>query len=170
MVFVDDDLRGATGMLWSVKGSFLDYVAAQPDGDMTQPQATFLGRPAFYFAVAPRNGRSDEPGPGSVCFSGCARFKAHDGALAATVSNPSISVGEGGASLFIDAPGTATGRMALARLSETATGTVDGVPATIWNSVVLTMEGTDLFGGYYNPRTRLAPLAVLQDDQLKPAA
>lgn len=170
MGFVDDDLRGATGMLWSVKGSFLDYVAAQPDRDMTQPQATFLGRPAYYFTVAPPNGRSDAPEAGSVCFRGCARFKAHDGALEATVSNPSISAGEGEASLFIDAPGTATGRMELARLSEKETGTVDGVPATIWNSVVLTMEGTDLFGGYYNPRTRLAPLAVLQDDRPKPAA
>lgn len=150
-----------SGMLWSIKDSFLEYVASQPDGEVTQAPEKFLGNPAFYFSALSRSGGIEA----GFSFSGRALFKAHGGALDVTISNPSISLLDDKASLLIDDDRSETGQLELARLSAAEAGTVNGKAATIWASVILTLDGTDVFGGFYNPRTRLAPIAVIHGDQ-----
>lgn len=170
MIFVGDDIAHATHLLWAVKASFLDYVAAQPDHEMTSPEGCLLGVPAYSFNVMAQNEAKETRSEGRDSFCGTVRFEAHDGALEVNISNPSIEYrNDSDATLLIDSPGTANSRIAIARLSERELSTVDGVPAIIWKAVVLTLEGADFFGGFYNPRTRLSPVAVLQNICLEPS-
>lgn len=136
-----DDAPPAPGLHWSIKRSFILYVARMTDGQILgghglhmPDSSTFVFPPDAVSELAQQR------------FRGELRLRAHDGALSLRVANPRVDLGEDRSVLRIDHPDGGD------RSLDLVTFTAAGVSASsTWTgtNVRLAVEAVSLFGGYY---------------------
>ena len=142
------------GLRWAVRGSFLRYVSALPDGRCrVAAGATLVEGPAFSF---PRVG---DPDPGAVDlvhrFTGTVEFTAHLGMLSLRIAEPWLDWSGDTPVITIAGPDQSRIRLATCLLASD--------PATrVWHGreVRLTQDGAELFGGSYAVGALLDPFQM----------
>lgn len=148
--------RADLGMAWAVKESFVQYVQSMRDGRILLSEgAAVTNTRQFYFPF-----RSLDQSDGNnfvLQFGGEARFLAHHGLMAVSISNPTIKVGPGGAYLSIE-QGNET--VLLADLGLPAVSVEGGINMWANVSVALTTAGAAVFADSYSAGETLAPLTM----------
>jgi hypothetical protein len=134
-------------LVWGIRTSFREYVAALEDGRFVVDGA-----------------EADEDGfafPRSVdgAFGGRVRITAHGGALDVTLADPRIE--PDGTRVVLTAD-TGDGRLALVRLLDVADATTFAEDGGVAADVALTIEGAAWLGGVYNPWARMDPVRVVR--------
>jgi hypothetical protein len=148
-------------LVWGVKQSFRNYVEATGGTIGVAGEAERLDDGAFAFVPAPgATSALDAEGrpAGSVAFLGEVRFQAHGGMLSVFLADPSIEPDAEGAVLMVaDAPSRKY-RIPIARLDLSAAEPLAegglSIPAAV------TIEGMQLLGDHYPPRTPLDPVRI----------
>ncbi|MGY0488192.1 HtaA domain-containing protein [Streptomyces sp. WG-D5] len=140
-----------TGLLWSVKSSFLRYIATMADGrcsatdgaDAVPSQDGGHGR--FRFVL---DSVEDEGTTVTARFRGDVRFSGHHGLLFVRLADPVLTFDASGNGVLSVAGADGPGHLPLARLTVTA------AEAGRWRGteVRLTDSGSDMFGGVYPQR------------------
>jgi hypothetical protein len=132
---------------WGVKDSFLDYLSSMPDHEI---HLEGVGRDAqndrFRFPFTPEAGAA------------VVRFRAHNGALDIMLRGLSIVHDNGGYTLT--SAGDTAEPVAIARLQDGPASAMDLDTGWTFDDVALTIDGSVLFGGFYNPWTRMAAVVV----------
>ena len=133
-VVTTDDASALPGLHWSIKRSFILYVARLADGQILGgPGLRMLDASTFVFA----------PGDDGLSFRGELRLQAHGGALTLRLANPSLDLcGERGL-MVIDRTG---GGGSVPLVSFDWQPAESGGAAT---DVRLHVDAAPLFGGYY---------------------
>lgn len=136
----------AVGLRWSVRASFLRYVAALPDGRASVSQGAELTRDEPQLVFYPTDPGASRPS--LLAFRGDLRLAGHGGLLFVRLAAPRIELGaDGSAVLTVEDPGSEDGsapRLPLVTL--TMTRTDDGWRGT---EVALTPAGVPLFSHVY---------------------
>ncbi|UOQ56029.1 HtaA domain-containing protein [Leucobacter allii] len=148
-----------TSLHWGVKASFLGYLGAMPDGEVTPlaPAELLDGRTLRF----PEIGTGGAAGAGSRRFAGGVRFTGHGGVLDLVIAEPALESGDGpdGWIVTIADPYAPGARLALATV-----GPIDErAGRTVGGGVALTEAGADLFFGPYVAGTPLDDIAVVDD-------
>ncbi|WP_405829894.1 HtaA domain-containing protein [Streptomyces sp. NBC_00105] len=171
---------------WGIKSSFQSYVTgpvAKGSFKLKSGAAT-VGGSLFRFHSA---AGSYDPGSGTfeASYSGGVTFQGHqkpDGVheLDMTVSNPTVKIGGGSGTLYVDVASKAKDTGAVSNQSQVpfATLGLGGVnmkggasPLTLTNiPATLTAQGAQAFAGYYAAGTQLDPVSLSADVKSAPAA
>jgi hypothetical protein len=147
---------------WGVKQSFRGYV--ETVGGVTETDAG-AGRAAdggFTFPAAPDTTLSlaaDGTLAGIGRFLGEVRFQAHGGMLKVCLADPILEIGPSGAAVTVADSSARTFRLEIARLDLAAT--TPGELGEIVIPAALTIEGMQLLGDHYPPKTPLDPVRLL---------
>ncbi|WP_445270337.1 HtaA domain-containing protein [Streptomyces sp. DSM 41634] len=171
---------------WGIKSSFQSYVTgpvAKGSFKLKSGAAT-VGGSLFRFHSA---AGSYDPGSGTfeASYSGGVTFQGHqkpDGVheLDMTASNPTVKIGGGSGTLYVDVASKAKDTGAVSNQSQVpfATLGLGGVnmkggasPLTLTNiPATLTAQGAQAFAGYYAAGTQLDPVSLSADVKSAPAA
>ncbi|MFJ6753897.1 HtaA domain-containing protein [Streptomyces sp. NPDC091273] len=171
---------------WGIKSSFQSYVTGPvaKGGFKLKSGAATVGGSLFRFHSA---AGSYDPGSGTfeASYSGGVTFQGHqkpDGVheLDMTVSNPTVKIGGGSGTLYVDVASKAKDTGAVSNQSQVpfATLGLGGVnmkggasPLTLTNiPATLTAQGAQAFAGYYAAGTQLDPVSLSADVKSAPAA
>jgi hypothetical protein len=148
-------------LVWGVKQSFRNYVEATGGTIEAAGEAERLEDGVFAFAPAPDAASALDSGgrpTGTVKFQGEVRFQAHGGMLSVFLADPSIELDAEGAVLMVaDAPSRKF-RIPIARLDLSAAEPLVEGGLSIPSAV--TIEGMQLLGDHYPPRTPLDPVRI----------
>lgn len=133
------------GLHWSIKRSFVRYVARMEDGQVLGGHGLrMLDASTFLFPPAA------EPGADAnlLAFGGELRLQAHNGALALRIARPLVDLSGERASVIIENPEGAGAPMRIATFAARAQ---HGADTMTWHGtdVRLSVEAVSLFGGYY---------------------
>ncbi|MFF8260453.1 HtaA domain-containing protein [Streptomyces virginiae] len=171
---------------WGIKSSFQSYVTGPvaKGGFKLKSGAATVGGSLFRFHSATG---SYDPGTGTfeASYTGGVTFQGHqksDGVyeLDMTVSRPTVKIGGGGGTLYVDVSSKAKDTGTVSNQSQVpfATLGVGGInmkggatPLTLANiPVTLTAQGARAFAGYYPAGAQLDPLSLSADVKTAPAA
>lgn len=140
----------AAGLDWTLKRSFVEYVARMPDGQMSVTDGAGVDGTSFRFPMASFERSADG---GIAAYSGDVRFAGHGNLLFVGIADPIIAYHGDEAVVSIQLPATA--RDAAERV-DLANGIIRAVEfdatterRTI-GSLSLTEDGSDLFAGVYS--------------------
>lgn len=158
----------AVTLEWGVRESYVRYVAALPDSDITaREQATEsvvrgpAGRGPWIFPAADEGTGPD--GGGTWRFRGDLRFRGHGGMMFVMILDPWITLTDSGAELsVVDVakwPDTSS-RMTVARSPRGASLTSPASPGRQSIPLELAIDGCLLFDNIYPPGTVMAPAYV----------
>ncbi len=157
-----DQARGpVTALHWGVKQSFRAYVETVGGVIETADGAERGADGAFTFAAAPDSTltlAADGTPEGRGKFLGEVRFQAHGGMLKVCLADPILEISGSGASLTVADSSARTYRLEIAQLDLTAT--TSGESGEIAIPAALTIEGMQLLGDHYPPRTVLDPVRL----------
>jgi hypothetical protein len=111
------------------------------------------------FLFAPDQDRAGDPaaGPAALRFRGDVRFAGHHGLLFVRIADPWLVLGDQDATLTIDGPDAALGRIPLATVT---LGAAAANGQHVGTDVRLTPEGAELFGSVYPAGERFDDLTV----------
>jgi hypothetical protein len=146
------------GMLnWGIKQAFVSYVTGPiARGSIALSGGAGANGGRYAFPQGSADGFDRAAGVGSVDYRGSVAFSGHNGALALTIANPSITVtNASSATLTATVGGT---RVAFATLALGAGGrTADASGAVTFSNVpaTLTAAGANAFAGFYSAGTAL---------------
>ncbi|MFC9059216.1 HtaA domain-containing protein [Streptomyces sp. NPDC057074] len=137
-----------TGLLWTVKSSFLRYVATMADGRCSVTDGADVvpsddgGPGRFRFAL---DGVETEGSVVTARFRGDVRFSGHHGMLFVRIADPVLAFDDSGRGQLSVTDAEGTERLPLVELTLNAAG--DGR----WHGTEarLTEAGSDMFGGVY---------------------
>ncbi|WP_078628578.1 HtaA domain-containing protein [Streptomyces sp. NRRL F-2664] len=171
---------------WGIKSSFQSYATGPvaKGGFTLKGGAATVGGSLFRFHSAtgsydPATGAFEASYAGGVTFQG---HQKPDGAheLDMTVSRPTVRIGGGGGTLYVDVSSKAKDTGTVSNRSQVpfATLGVGGIdmkgaagPLTLTNiPVTLTAQGAQAFAGYYPAGAQLDPLSLSADVRTAPAA
>ncbi|WP_404960377.1 HtaA domain-containing protein [Streptomyces sp. 147326] len=171
---------------WGIKSSFQSYVTGPvaKGGFKLKSGAATVGGSLFRFHSA---AGSYDSGSGTfeASYSGGVTFQGHqkpDGVheLDMTVSRPTVKIGGGSGTLYVDVSSKAKDTGAVSNQSQVpfATLGLGGInmkggasPLTLTNiPATLTAQGAQAFAGYYAAGTQLDPLSLSADVKSAPAA
>jgi Htaa len=139
MVAADD-----LGLRWSIKRSFIRYVARMSDGEILGGHGVrLIDASTFAFASDP----SEDAGV--LAFRGEVRLQAHGGALAVRIAHPRVDLGGARAVLSVENPEGSGPPVRLVTFAATSTPADAGLLSWTGTDVRLTAEALPLFGGYY---------------------
>jgi hypothetical protein len=149
-----------SGLYWSIKESFVSYIATLPDGTYSLSEDVEVDdRGVFRFPLAEAGAAG---GGWSLSFTGDVRFGGHVGMLFVAISHPTVTFTPVGGSLTIDdlaspKPGA---RLTIARLPAVGPSLHAGI--LLWPPLtpLLTEEGAELFGGAYAAGSTLDQLRI----------
>lgn len=143
----------STALQWSIKRSFLRYIAAMPDGRCSVTDGADLAHGGEIDRFQYRfNGLKAGPDSLEAAFQGDVRFSGHHGMLFVRVADPLITVGSDGTGVLSVLPNASdTGhRVPLVTFTLTADDQPEDQPMRFTGTGVrLTADGADLFGGVY---------------------
>lgn len=146
------------GLAWSIKGSFVRYVAGLADGRaMLAGDVVMSQRLGLIFPLATGSTFQPAAGAGTLKFGGKVSFRGHFGMLGVDIGAPWLSIAGDGGQLSIDDPADPTARLCLAGFD------IEWDDARRWASgsaLRLTEAGAALFGGSYPPGGALDPFIV----------
>ncbi|MFJ9390844.1 HtaA domain-containing protein [Nocardioides sp. NPDC101246] len=142
---------------WSVRASFLRYVAALPDARASVSAGALLTRDDPQLVVYPADPASSTPS--LLAFHGDLRLAGHGGLLFVRLAGPRIELRpDGPAVLSVEDPRTEDGSgPRLPLVTVTMTRTEAGWSGT---DAALTEEGVPLFNNVYPPGAEFDPLEV----------
>jgi hypothetical protein len=147
---------------WGVKQSFRGYVDATGGVTETDGGAGRAADGGFTFAAAPDSTLSvaaDGTLAGIGRFLGEVRFQAHGGMLKVCLADPILEISASGATVTVADSRARTFRLEIAKLDLTAT--TAGELGEIVIPAALTIEGMQLLGDHYPPKTPLDPVRLL---------
>lgn len=150
-----------TALSWGVKQSFRNYVEATGGAIETREGAERSADGGFTFAAAPGDGvtlDADGRPEGSGTFLGEVRFDAHGGMLSVRLSDPALEIGPSGAVLTVADGAARNRRVEIARLDLTAI--TSGESGEIVIPAALTLDGSQVLGDHYPPKTALDPVRL----------
>ncbi|MET0714736.1 MAG: HtaA domain-containing protein [Mycetocola sp.] len=154
------------GMLWAVKRSFQNYVAALPDARRSVTGGAMVTADQEFLFSLVADGSDARLDPGSrVRFGGDVRFSGHDGMLFVVVADPEIRVSsDGSAVVGVDTfvPGV-PGIQNIDLVTLTLNPPERSNGYLIWADLpaCLTEAGAELFNGVYAAGDALDPVSVL---------
>ncbi len=138
------------GLYWGVRSSFVDYIAASPDGTISGDDGVESdGQGQFRFPLG------DTDVDGVAVFRGALRFTAHFGALDVELARPRVDLASG--SLIVEVRGRPCEVAALTPTTPVTVGewvVWPPIPAT------LTAAGAAVFGDVYAPGEALDELRL----------
>ena len=146
----------AHGLTWGVRGSFVGYIAALPDGRIAvSDPATITAEGSFHFPYATM---VDGEGERWIRCAGGVRFSGHFGMLEVPLQNLSVRVLPNGAELFTEQSDGSVFSLADIAFTEPVTSE----SAIVWEAapVMLTEAGSRFFGTQYPAGTEMAPLRM----------
>ncbi|TQC48827.1 hypothetical protein EEB14_13370 [Rhodococcus sp. WS4] len=147
------------GMLWAVKSSLRDYVAALPDGNMVISGGGGISHPAdeFYFELADATGYDKDRLAGLLRFRGAIHFSGHAGLLSVSIVDPWVGFGGRRGLLSVSVGGE---RILLAELR--AISVSRGQEAMIFVAAEVTLSGSavPMFSHAYPEGEVLAPVSI----------
>ena len=162
----------AASLTWGVKESFRSYIgSAIANGSWETANGATYTTPEFGWSTA--TGSIDpETGHGQIAFTGSIVFSGHDGLLHLVLADPTIHLGDDGATLLLDVlSNDTTGALAVDEQDLSfATLPID-VAGTAWEPggsqswagvgpVALTEPGAAAFGGFYAAGDELDPISL----------
>lgn len=156
-----DDQKPVASLSWGVKQSFRGYVEATGGVTETDAGAERAADGGFIFAAAADSTLSlaaDGTLAGIGRFLGEVRFQAHGGMLKVGLADPILEIGPSGATVTVADSSARTFRIEIARL-DLATTTM-GELGEIVIPAALTIEGMQLLGDHYPPKTPLDPVRL----------
>lgn len=147
------DLEGE--LRWGVRRSFVEYVAALPDGLVTPTEA----QPPYRFRLAGPPEHDARRSLLRLRFAGAVAFRGHWSMLAVDIVDPWLEIGST-SELSIAGPAGSDRRISLARWG--APEVEESTGATIYRAPApeLTFEGSHVFGEIYPLGTVLDPIEV----------
>lgn len=150
--------RGAPALRWSIRASFLRYVAALPDARASVSEGAQLTQDDPQLVVYPVDAEASTPAV--LAFRGDLRLSGHGGLLFVRLAGPRIELGaDGSAVLSVDDPSTEDGsgpRLPLVTLTMTRTDA-----GWAGSDVALTPEGVPVFNHVYEVGAPFDQLEVL---------
>ncbi|MGW2169483.1 HtaA domain-containing protein [Streptomyces sp. NPDC001705] len=149
----------SAGLLWTVRSSFLRYVATMADGRCSVTDGADVvpsddgGPGRFRFAL---DGVEADGTTVTARFRGDVRFSGHHGMLFVRIADPVLTFDDLGRGQLSVAAADEPGHLPLVRLTVTAAG------ADRWRGteVRLTEAGSELFGGVYPRQEPFDDLAL----------
>jgi len=148
--------RRDTGLVWSIKGSFLDYVDRWPDTSIEiSPGTGRLSDGSFYFTPDP------DREPNQWWFRGGVRIRAHGGLLDVSLADPRVE--RAGTDCILTAETWIDGRwgrIPVADLQWPSEHVRDGPVLMVIVPARLHQAATALFDGTYPTGTDLAVLQM----------
>ncbi|WP_159612176.1 HtaA domain-containing protein [Glutamicibacter sp. JC586] len=138
---------------WGLKASFVGYISSLPDGRIEASNGVWQVGNSLVFPASPATDVPDN----EVWFNGQVSFSGHGGMMKLDLIEPRVENQDEAIKLTI---GTATERIAIAELTETAVSRAFGMVKTRF-SAVLTDEGSKLFNGQYPAGQGLEDLEIV---------
>lgn len=132
-----DDARPNPGLYWSIKRSFIRYVARMTDGDILGGHGLHMIDSSTF--VFPSH---EVP----LHFRGDLRLQAHNGALALRIANPLIDLSDERGRILVDHPDGTGQPLPLVTFTVPER---DQSPTWTGTDVRLAVDAVSLFGGYY---------------------
>lgn len=139
------------GLSWTMKKSFVSYIARMPDGRVSVTDGADLIAPdVFRYAYTEC---SVEGSDTVLHFHGDVRFAGHSGFLFVGIADPFITMTDGGAVISVLTPQTRLepAERILFATAEMSTQAQTGAGCIVYraSNVRLLADGADLFGGVY---------------------
>lgn len=159
-----DPVPDPPGLIWGVKASFREYVAASPGGQVEAQDGAEQRSDGTLFFPLEKDTVQELEGVREFAFRGSVTFAAHDGFLSVTLADPLVHV-DGGcwARLWIRRPGRPTGAPSDYQVIEESQlsgghgkDEVLDVPEPL-----LCVNAVTLFDNVYPYRTVLDPLRIV---------
>ncbi|MGM7775783.1 HtaA domain-containing protein [Arthrobacter sp. KNU-44] len=148
-------------LLWPVKKSFREYIAALEDGSETVEGGAVSADGGFVFAECESTGFTDDGSIGTIRYGGGVSFSGYGGMLSTRLFEPWFEIDGQQARMSVQTRGGShPARQVIATcelpLPETTTELV------VWRDAVplLTFEGVSLFGDVYQPGSALDCLTL----------
>lgn len=142
-------MTGAGALLWAVKDSFLEYVRALDDGEISVSRGAKVVEDRFEFP------RESGPAGAVLRFVGTAALRGHAYLLSTDVRDPWIEFENDDGVVTISGPRDGAPRFTIARFSGVERG------QSVWRiQPTLTTDGAYWLGGYYTEGSQLAPIAI----------
>lgn len=153
---------GGATLSWGVKQSFRTYVEAAGGQIETGEGAGRDADGAFTFAAAPGEGLkpgADGKPEGHGRFLGEVRMKAHGGMLSVSLADPDIEIGPAKAAVTVMDRGLRTPRRVEFAALDLTQMTI-GDDGEIVIPAALSMDGCQILGDHYPPRTAIDPVRL----------
>ena len=151
------------GLSWTVRTSFLQYIASMPDGRGVLARGA-VETAGHGITFPPASAHFDETsGDGAIRFGGEVTFSGHFGMLNMRIADPWIDTADGSGTLFVAArSGDEEGFAAFAAFAFDYASTD---AACLWRArdVRLLAHGSTLFGDVYPEGEPLDPFVVALD-------
>ncbi|HUA49862.1 MAG TPA: HtaA domain-containing protein [Solirubrobacteraceae bacterium] len=153
------------GLRWTLKRSFLEYVARAPDGKATvSAGATATSLNEILFEPDPRDHRTPSNAETFYAFRGAITFSAHFGMLMVRIADPWVTIEENLGEVTVldpyEDPG-ANARLRLATFEIADHRITDGLEHWTAALVRLASEGCVLFNDVYEDGVLLDPLTII---------
>lgn len=150
------------GLHWSIKRSFVLYVARIADGEILgSPGLAMADAATFVWAPAAPSPTADlDDDAIRMGFTGAVLFGAHGGALSFRVADPQIEIRPDRSVLFV----TGESGGAIPFVTFAATSDTAQAGPTVWHGadVRLTEEALPLFAGYYGAGESFDDLSIVE--------
>jgi len=157
----DQHPKPVTALSWGVKQSFRNYVDSTGGVTEASGGAERTADGAFVFAAAPDSTLTlDAEGrlQGRGRFLGEVRFESHGGMLKVFLADPMLEIAPAGAVLTVADTPARNYRLEIVQLDLAAMTSGESGELTLPTS--LTIEGMQLLGDHYPPRTPLDPACL----------
>jgi hypothetical protein len=142
---------------WTLKRSFVEYVARMPDGLMSTTDGADAEGVTFTFEHEETLGDSQS---GSIRFRGDVRFAGHGGLLFVCVAHPTVDHMGDRATVSIQLPGSSQRSAERVDIGSGRWENVGGERFRV-SALKLTVDGSDLFAGVYPPGDELDDIALV---------
>ncbi|GAB2467350.1 hypothetical protein GCM10027029_32190 [Conyzicola lurida] len=153
---VDPTVPVTAGLDWGVKKSFREYIVGPIANGAITPSGVTATATGYGFASKTGGSYDQATGKGTALYSGAVNFTGHNGALDLTFSNPSVRVTSStAASLILTVNGGSPVTFATLDLGAATKTTTDSTIRYAASPAVLTAEGSEAFGGFYEAGEKL---------------
>ncbi|MBT9473741.1 MAG: HtaA domain-containing protein [Pseudomonadota bacterium] len=159
---MSQDRVQTTSLSWGVKQSFRNYVEATGGVTQASDGAARDADGGFTFTALAGGDLhlgADGKLQGTGKFQGELRFEAHGGMLSVCLVDPAVEVDADGAALTVADSPARTRRLEIARLDLSAM--TPGEAGEMIIPTALSMDGVQLLGDHYPPRTPLDPVRLV---------
>ena len=151
----------ASGLYWTIKRSFVSYVASTADGSHSMSEEVEVDDTGtFLFPLA----RAEQDGTAwTLRFTGDVRFSGHFGMLFVAIADPWLTASAGGrGELSIADVAVPAGAARIVIASIEPAGPLPYAGHLVWPPLTpeLSSEGAELFGGAYPEGQALDPLRI----------